>query len=233
MLQCIPTESDLARIYYELSEIGARCVGKKAKWPYSKVNKINLIILAVEMSRYDPRLFDILVEYFVNNWRHINPVKLRELYSSMQTPQVFGVISEFLKSACEDKEVIPYSDYLVSGLKPVSVQFFFHGLYKIGGTLAKRAMEFSLVEYKRWGFLATERPSISGAKDKTIGTLDKVSRINMLRNLLKKKEIITISDYLKLLEHSISRQQALIDLNDCDFIEKFGRGRGSKWRLAA
>jgi hypothetical protein len=233
MLKRIPNEKDLARIYFELSEIGARSLGKKCRWPYPKMDKYALLVLAAEMSRYDPRLLGILVEYFIDHWRDINPVKLRRLYTEMKNPEVFGVVGEFLRNTTDDKEVAPYFYHLIDGLKPAPLQFYFHGLYRVGGRLAKRAAESSLAEYKRWGFLASEQPILGGKLKRPIGTLDKDSRINLLRDLIEKKEVITISDYLKLLGHTISRQQALIDLNKCGFARKFGQGRGSKWKLSA
>lgn len=233
ILKRIPTEDDLARIYYEMASIGARCAGDRCDWPYSDMDRYSLLALAAEMSRFDPRLFGIIVEYFIDQWKEINPAKIRTSFDLMETPQIFGVVCEFLKKAGIDPEVIPYSTYLTSGLKPVPMQFFFHGLYNVGGPLAKRAAEFGLAEYKKWGFLASERPAIDSRSKKGVGTLDKTSRINILKTLLNRKNKIKISDYLRALENSISRQQALIDLNRCSFAEKTGRGRGAYWKLAA
>lgn len=233
MLKRIPAESDLARVYYELAAIGARCVGKKRKWPYPKMDKYNLLALAADMSRYDPRLLGILVEYFIERWKEINPVKLKEVYPSMETPQIFGVISEFSKTAQPVADVEYYSDYLAAGMKPIKTQLFFHGIYSIGGSLAEKTLEESLAEYKRWGFLATERPTINAETKESIGTLDTSSRLNVLKRLLAKKKVISISEYLKRLGHSISRQQALIDLKACKSAVKVGRGRGSRWKYAA
>lgn len=233
MLKRIPNENDMARMSFELAALGARCAGELLKWPYTIANKYELLALAAEMSRYDPRLFGILVEFFCNNWREINPLELRTAYSAMETPQIFGVIGEFFKKAVKDNEAIHYYNYLTGGLKPLPTQFFFHSLYQVGGPLAGRAAEASLTEYKRWGFLAAERPTIDAASKMTIGTLDANSRLNILRRLLTRKKVIQISDYLNALGNDISRQQALSDLQKCKFATKIGRGRGSKWKLAA
>lgn len=232
MLKQIPTDDDLARIYFELSKIGARCVGALKKWPYNEVDKYKLLGLASEMSRYDPRLFSILVEYFICNWKEINPTKVRDLYSLLETPQLFGVIGEFMKSAERSPEATYYVNYLISGLQPVSAQFLFHGIYQIGGTLAKKAMEMGLVEYKRWGFMAAQKPVIETETKISLGRLDASSRINILKKILERKKIIKISDYLKALDNTISRQQALLDLTNCNFAQKTGAGRGAKWKLA-
>lgn len=232
MLKRIPNDSDLSRAYFELSKMGARCVGDDRRWPYDDMDKYKLLALSAEMSRYDPRLFGILVEYFVNNWQELNPVQLRKTYSLMSTPEIFGVIGEFLKAAGTSSDAAYYVDHLISGLRPVSTQFFFHSTYQIGGYLSKRASESSLAEYKRWGFLASERPTIKAGSKKTIGTLDRHSRLNILKRLLSRKTTIRISDYLKAVDNTISRQQALQDLKKCDFVKMDGRGRGSRWKLA-
>jgi len=229
MLKRIPNEKDLSRIYFELSKLGARCVGNHYQWPYKEMDKSSLLVLAAEMSRYDPRLFGVLVEFFIKNWREINLAKLRQKYNLMNTPQVFGVIAAFLKSTLDGDEINFYARYMCMGLNPVPTQFFYHGIYSVGGALAARAYESGLLEYKEWGFLACERPVT--ATKALLGTLDKVSRINILRKLLDKKKIIKISDYLKVLNQSVSRQQALIDLKGCDFARKIGKGRGVRWKL--
>jgi len=233
MLKRIPNREDLSRVYFELAKIGAKSVGENNKWPYSEMDQYDLLSLAAEMSRYDPRLLGILVEFFISHWEEINPTKLKSRFPFMKNPQVFGVIGEFMKSALPDQEIFDYVTYLTAGLKPLPTQFFFHGLYDIGGTLSQKTVEANLVEYKRWGFLGRERPTIDFQTKKTVGTLDKNGRLNILRTLLNKRNIITISDYLKAVDHSISRQQALTDLKKAKFTRKIGKGRGTRWKFAA
>lgn len=233
MLKQIPNEDDLQRVYYELAAIGARCIGKKKKWPYKAANKYELLALAAEMSRFDPRLFEILVDFFITHWKEINPKKIRDQYGHTKDPQVFCVIGEFLKKAINGPESAYYADYLADGTSSVPTQFFFHSIYNVGGKMAQKALEESLAEYKRWGFLATERPTVEAEHKGTIGTLDSSSRLNVLRALLARKKTIQVSDYLKALGNSISRQQALIDLKKCNIAAKRGKGRGSYWKMVA
>jgi hypothetical protein len=234
MLTSIPTEDHLARLYFELSEIGAACVGDEKPWPYHPRNSEELLCLAADMSRYDPRLMTILVRFLNDNWDTLNPQTMRSHYNGMKTSQTIAVLAEFVLGACGgDDEKRYFFGYLQRGLAPVATQFYFHHLYSPGGTLAKRATLKSLAEYKRWGFLATEAPVIDEARRQTLGTLDAATRKNILYDLMKERKRITISDYLDALDNKISRQQALLDLKSAKWARRSGRGRGAYWRFAA
>lgn len=231
----IPTIAHLNRMYFELARIGANCVGAKASWPYDRIlkNKEKLLALASDMSRFDPRLFEILVAFFLNHWSEINPVSLRSCYREMKWPETVAVICEFLKSAAKDGELIRFADYLSSGLKPSTTQFYFYNLYSPGGKLAQIAAEEGVYEFKKWGFLSAVRPVIDSKERKTAGLLDAVSRKNILKRLLAEKNVISLKDYLKAVHFTITRQQALLDLKNSGIAASTGKGRSAKWKLAA
>jgi len=231
MLIETPSTKHLSRMYYELGKIKANCVGMKSSWPYKAIkNREHLLALACDMSRYDPRLFEILVNYFYSHWQEINPASLRSFYNKMKTPQVICVLGEFVKQMSSDKETIFYFDYLAVGLKSVPIQYFFFDLYSPGGQLAKQAVEECLFEYKQWGFLSNARPVIDSGEKQTIGKLDSNSRRNILNRLLSLKKEITLQEYLKAIYNSVSRQQALLDLKSNSSIKPTGLGRYAKWR---
>ena len=233
ILKSPPTAHHLSRLYYELQEIGASCVGKDNGWPYGKLKVLELLVLAAEMLRYDPRLMTILVQYCIEHFWDINPSILRNYYQKMQMPQIWAVIAEFIKVATDDKETIYWAEYLQCGLKPVPLQFFYHYIYLPGTHLSQRAIETGLVEYKKWGFLACERPTIDNHTKKTAGSLDRKSRLNLLMRLIAEKKEIQLSDYIRALNHAISRQQALLDLRSSKHLVHEGHGRGARWHLAA
>ena len=230
----IPTTAHLERLYFELQRVGADCVGSKKPWPYHPKTREELICLAADMSRYDPRLITILVRFLDMHWNELNPAMLRKHYADMHAPQTMAVLAEFILGAgSADDEKKYFFDYLQQGLKPTPMQFYFHHLYAPGSAMATRATMMPLAEYKRWGFLACEAPVISAKERTPLGTLDGVSRKNILLDLLKKKKTIQISDYLAVLENRISRQQALNDLKSVSFARRVGRGRGAAWKFAA
>lgn len=233
MILQIPTEAHLSRMYFELAMIGADCIGANKPWPYKTRGKEELLALASDISRFDPRLFDILVQYFISHWAEINPLRIRLCYGRMKTREVLAVIAEFAKEAMSGDEQGYFFEYLKMGLKPVPTQFFFYNLYSPGGRLAERAAEEGIAEYKRWGFLACERPVIDQASRRQAGRLDHSSRRNILKKLLAGKKEIGLKDYLSAIDGAVSRQQALKDIKESGLARQFGSGRGAKWKIAA
>ncbi len=231
MLKTPPSDKHLGRAYYELAQIGAQSGGAQSSWPYHPKNREELLALGAEMSRYDPRLLGILVEYFLNHWNDVVPQRLREWYPKMESPQTFGVIAEFVKEADASPEILYFMNYLQDGLSPVASQLYFKNLYTPASPLSQRSAEESLAAYKKWGFLARERPTIDVYQKKTVGFMDKNSRVNLLKRLFKDKHEITLKDYLQALKHPLSRQQALLDLKAIAQLQKNGRGRGACWML--
>lgn len=239
-LKRIPTDEDLMRLYWELSQIGASCVGEIKKWPYSFASKDShigwrskeeLILLACEMLRYDPRLLSILIIYFTDHWKELNPHHLRQHSLLMKTPQAIGVLKEFILENSSDLELKYFLDYLTRGLKPVSPQLFFIGLFSVGSLKHEEMAQKSLKQYLQWGFLGRERPIVNLSSKQTVGTYDFQTRKKIILNLLNSHQSLSLKDYLNALDHSISRQQALYDLKHTHKLKLIGHGRGAKWRF--
>lgn len=226
-------ESELSRMYFELARLGARCVGARTPWTHGKPGKAPLLVLAGEMSRYDPRLFGVLVEWINGHWQELNPLELRREILKSSAPQIWGVIGEFVTARRGDPEAAYFFDYLLRGIKPAAPQFFFVNLYPSAGYLAERTRRESLREFSKWGFFSRERPIVESASKEGIGSFGKEARLNILERLLGTRGKISISDYLKELGRSISRQQALKDLAGVGWLECRGRGRGAVWMKRA
>lgn len=230
-LKRIPAEQDLMRLYWELSQIGAPAAGKKQKWPYIFDTKEGLLVLAFEMLRYDPRLLSILIIYFREYWKDLNPARLRYYMAKMSTPQAVGVLAEFILEYDKDLELKYFFDYLLKGLKPVSAQLFFIGTFGIGSTKHLEMAQKTLKQYSRWGFLGRERPIVNLTSKETVGSYDSSTRKKIILNILKTQKTISVNEYLSAIEYSISRQQALYDLKHIKSLKLKGMGRGAKWTL--
>lgn len=226
-----PDTNTLSRAYYELSQLGASASGAKEPWPYHPKDQAELLALCCDLSRYDPRLFGILVEFFLKHWRAISPQALRGQYAKMETPQTIAVLAEFLKEAETDPELRYFAEYLQRGLKPVPFQLFYRDLYAPGGKLSQRSIEESLAEFKRWGFLSREAPTIDVFQKISIGSYDADSRRNILRKLFSEKGELRLNDYLQALRGGITRQQALKDLQQIARLRGSKRGPGARWAL--
>ncbi|MBI4125877.1 MAG: hypothetical protein HY465_00130 [Deltaproteobacteria bacterium] len=232
MIKAIPTEKHLSRLYFELSQLGAACVGERFSWPYHPKHREEVLCLAADCSRYDPRLITILVRFVREHWQTFNPSLIRSFFKQMRTPQTIAVVAEFVRRQEKGNVDLGYfCEYLQRGIDPAPMQFYFHHLYHLGGRLAERAREKPLAEYKRWGFLACEAPRFDEKTRTTTGTLDAPTRRNILKKLLTHQREIRMSDYLDVLDHAVSRQQALIDLKTFKGIEQMGSRKGTRWRL--
>ncbi|MBX7148022.1 hypothetical protein K1X76_02965 [bacterium] len=226
-----PNIQQLSRLYYELGKIGARAVGENKAWDETPQSLEALLALAADWSRYDARLFGILVDYCYDHWKNINPLLLRQNMQQMQTPQTLLVIFNFIYSSHPNTELEYYYNYLTKGYKPLSTQLYFMNLYGAGTPLMEKAATESLKEYLDWGFLAREKPILYGKNRETIGHWAINQRENILKRILKEKKTITLSEYLTALDHSLSRQQALIDLQNYTPIKSISKGRASYWTL--
>ncbi|MBN1283453.1 MAG: hypothetical protein JXA24_06760 [Proteobacteria bacterium] len=234
MLKGTPTEDHLARMYYELAKHGAASAGEEKAWPYGEMSQSELFCLAADMSRYDPRLFDVLVSFLDRRWGALDPLAIRSTYAFMETPQTIAVMAEFLlgRQGHPDEKRF-FFEYLQKGLAPVPLQLYYHYLYRPGGELMMRAAEAPLQEYKRWGFLAREAPVLDEAGRRTVGSRDAASRRNILVRLLEERKRIRMVDYLAALDFGISRQQALLDMRSTKGVRLTGRGPGARWERAA
>lgn len=231
MMMRTPSATDLQRMYYELGRLGARAVGAKCRWPYRPETPEALLALASDMSRHDPRLFEVLVAFWIRTWARWHPVRLRAQFVRMQTPQVFGVIGEFVCGVVDQSEPRHYFDYVLSGLRPVPPQLFFHLLYAPGSPQARQAAEEGVAEFVRWGFLALMRPVIAQAGKVTAGGYARRERLNMASRMLARDGQITMAQYRRVLQHAVTRQQAYLDLKALG-LRRTGHGRGARWTQA-
>jgi hypothetical protein len=215
-------------MYYELAQHDALAIGEKKPWPYRPKNIYELLTLAADMSRFDPRLLGILVEFFELKWSEINPTILRQTMMHMDCPQTLGVIFSFTNGFLKQKEFSFYKDYVLRNLKPVEPQLYFIGLHAPGSKNMQLSATESLQEYTLWGFLARERPILHKNKRVTLGHWNPAARRNIIERLIKTKKHFKISDYLNAVDHSITRQQALTDLKAAKLHLK-GCGRNATW----
>lgn len=228
-----PSRDELERLYYELGRRGGKCVGERRPWQVRIAALEDLIAFAAHSARYDPRLFHVMALYFIAHWREVNPLALRERYAQLQTPQIFAVIGEFVAHAVADLECRYFFEYLSAGLEAVPAQLFFIDVFPPGSEAVLREAGESLAEFRKWGFLSRERPIVDSETRQTSGTWSASARKQILKRLLQKKNRISTGDYLHAVQHSISRQQAIVDLRHAAFLKPCGKGRGSYWTLTA
>ena len=227
-----PTDDELARLYWELAQLGAPSIGKKVPWSYSPDSLESLLAMAGDMLRYNPRLLSILLQFIVEHWDCLNPRALRESMAKMRWPQALLVVFEFAKIASSKRELHWFVEYVSAGVfaRDPAEKFFFDA-ERPGSRIAKRHAGRNLAPYRRWGFVAVERPASNVFTKKIVGAYDASTRRWIRRELFESRLQLSVSDYLEAIDHCVSRQQAYNDLRNDKTLAVDGHGRGARWRL--
>ncbi len=70
-------ERELPRLYHELAAVGARAEGRRLPWRFGKPAPEELVVLAAQAARQEPRLLWVLVELLAGSCDRLEPLKLR------------------------------------------------------------------------------------------------------------------------------------------------------------
>lgn len=231
LLNGVPTERHLERLYHELARLGAPSVGRRSPWPYHPRTTEELLALAGEMLRFDPRLLSILLQWVLEHWRELNPLALRLEMRGMRWPQALAVVAEFAREATRDEEVHLLLGYLTAGWSRVDPpERFFIEVERPESRIAARRLGRNLRPYARWGFIGVERPVADVTTKRIVGRYDRQTRLRILDRMIERGDEVTMARYLEAVDHAVSRQQAERDLAAHPELELVGRGRGARWR---
>jgi hypothetical protein len=227
-----PDLAELPRLYHELAALGARTEGRKVPWRHGRPTAEELLVLAAQASRRDPRLLWVVVELLAHRYDQLDPLKLRRAAARARWPATVGVALEFARAAAPSVELDDYARFVSARLSAANGERFHLGTRAFGGEQARRDAEESLVEYKRWGYLGRELPFPKEMGVAARGTLDPAGRRNLLRRIASRRGAVTLRDYLEALDGRASARQASRDLAAAPFLVREGRTRGARWRFA-
>ena len=223
-------DAELARLYHELAAIGARVEGRKAPWRFGHPSPEELLVLAAQASRRDPRLLWAAVELLARRYDAFDPLRLRRAALRARWPAALVVALEFARRAAPSGELEDYARFVTAAIRPARGERFFLGTRAFGGEQARRDAEESLQEYKRWGYLGREEPFSKELGSAARGTLGPAERMNLLRRIAGRRGAVTLREYVEALGGRASARQASRDLAAAPFLTKEGRTRGSRWR---
>lgn len=225
-------ERELPRLYHELASVGARAEGRPVAWRFGRPAPEELVVLAAQAARQDPRLLWVLVELLARGYDRFDPLKLRRALSRARWPAALGVAFEFARRAARSPELDDVAAFVMAGTAPSPGERFFLGTRAFAGELARRDVEESLAQYRRWGFFSREEPFAKELGVPARGTLGPRERLNLLRRLVARQGEVTLADYLSALRGRASRRQASRDLAGAPFLVRSGATRGARYRLA-
>jgi hypothetical protein len=226
-------ERELTRLYHELGRVGARAEGRRERWRHGAPTREELVVLAAQAARHDPRLLWVLVELLARGYATFNPLELRRAAQRARWPAAVGVALEFARQAAPSAELDDYARFVTGPLAPARGERFFLGTRAFGGALARRDAEESLAEYKRWGYLAREAPFAKELGTPARGTLERNERRNVLRRLVERRGTVSLAEYLEALRGAVSRRQAQRDLSEAPFLQRRGNTRGARYERRA
>ncbi len=231
-LAAVPLEErELPRLYRELARLGARTEGRAVPWRFGSPSPEELVVLAAQASRQDPRLLWALVELLARGWDRLDPLRLRRALARARWPAALGVALEFARRAARSPELDDVAAFVLARAPPARGERFFLGTRAFGGALARRDVEESLAEYGRWGYFSREEPLAKELGAGLHGTLARPGRMNLLRRLVERRGSVALSDYLAALAGRASRRQASRDLATAPFLRRTGATRGARYRI--
>jgi hypothetical protein len=222
---------EIPRLYAELEAVGARVEGRRVPWRFGKPSPEEVVVLAAQASRQEPRLLWALVELLARHYDHFDPLKLRRALGRARWPAALGVAFEFARIVAGSAELDDVASFVLAGVRPARGERFFLGTRAFAGTLARRDAEESLAEYMRWGYVSREEPIAKELGSAAHGTLARPQRMNMLQRLGERSEEFTLGDYVEALRGRASRRQATRDLATAPFLVRTGTTRGARYRL--
>ena len=226
-------EREVPRLYHELAAVGARAEGRRVAWRFGHPSPEELVVLAAQAARQEPRLLWVLVELLARGYQRLDPLKLRRALAGARWPAALGVAFEFARRAARSSELDDVAAFVMARTAPAPSERFFFGTRTFAGELARRDVEESLAEYRRWGYFSREEPFAKEMGLAARGTLGPRERMNLLRRLVERQGELTLADYLVALRGRASRRQATRDLAAAPFLVRAGATRGTRYRLAA
>jgi hypothetical protein len=229
----VPHEpAEIGRLYHELALLGARTEGPRSPWRFGSPGPEELLVLAVQASRYEPRLLWVTVELLARSYDRFNPLELRRILVRARWPSALGVAFEFARLAARSRELDEVAAFVMAHVAPARGERFFLGTRAFAGELARRDVEETLAEYRRWGYFSREEPIAKELGVAAHGTLGPSERQNLLRRLVERRGTVTMGEYLAALRGRASRRQASRDLAVAGFLVRSGNTRGACYRLA-
>jgi hypothetical protein len=226
-------EREVARLYHELAAIGARAEGRRVPWRFGRPSREELVVLAAQAARHEPRLLWVVVELLARSYDRLDALALRRAAQRARWPAAVAVALDFARRVVRSGELDDWARFVTARLPRAPGERFFLGTRAFAGAQARRDAEESLAEYKRWGYLGREEPLAKELGSGARGTLGPAERANLLRRIAGRDGSVTLGAYLAALKGRASTRQAQRDLAAAPFLERRGRTRSARWVLAA
>ena len=179
--------------------------------------------------RLDPRLGEIMIQHIAQFWMQYNPIELNRQIQLQIWPSVFCVLLEQVPFYFEQKKIKinfslfqKWANCVKDSIVPAPNQLFFVSLYPLGSKRLIESATHATQIYKKWGFFEKDL-LINKAIPPKKTLIPTEQRKLILEELLKKKQKITVKDYLRELNFQIHIKQAQRDLKAQTFLYPYGK----------
>lgn len=164
--------------------------------------KVAELALWSQWVRFDPRIGELIVRFYVKHWQSIHPHLLRQELLIQPWPQTMGVIFEFVDLLLDSHLLFrAWAQFVTVGFPPLkNAELFFVGVFQFAGKQSKLDAEYALRPFLKWGYLSSH-PLIDVSISKTnlacrqVTLLDSTKRQKILQKLQQEKNRITVFDY--------------------------------------
>ena len=229
-LEYLPQLADLTVAYDALQELTP-----------SRASESDLALYS-QWARFDARLAEIWITYVAKYWQTIHPLSLHRELEEQPWPAAAGPLLEFVKHLArrQDRKITKlykaWAGLVLEGVKPAPWQLFFISNRKPASRAVIADAEYSLQEYRKWGFLSQDVVISKAEQKRSAGirthTFSPEVRSNILHRLIQEHARINLSLYLSAVDHSISRRQAERDLSSCPALTPEGKTKARQYRVS-
>jgi hypothetical protein len=210
----IPSPKELEKAYFDLQteKIQPSCT-MWALWS--------------QWARFDARLAEQMVQNIFLTWQNISPIELNQALQSHPWPQSFGVLLSNAKMGFkgrnpDKKKFQAWVNLAMFGISKANFEQYFIGTMALGGARMLKEVLHTTKPYLQWGYLGKDILwNKNEAKNFTIS--NRRTRLAILKQLIQKKKIITVKDYIQELDGNIHIRQAQRDLKDFKKIKSRGK----------
>ena len=198
---------------------------------------VEQILLWSQWARFDPRLAEVWIDYMGRNWKAWSPMTIQNAALALPWPAAMGPLFEHIrlfKTLRADRKAFGHwMSCAMSGCTPATGELYFIALHALGGKSALQESQRATRPYSRWGYAGTGTLINKDALTLRRGRhtlISKERRAAVLRELLRGRDRITVSDYVEALQAQVSRRTAELDLKASPQLKRQGNTRAASYR---
>lgn len=197
-----------------------------------------ILFQMIHDSRWDPRLHEQLIQHIEKHWEKLSALRLNQFATESSWPATLAVTLEILAHLLKSKFkhnrkylrlYAGWMDLACTDIAKANEESYYIGHTSFAGIETKKDLYYNASPFSKWGYLCRDLPISLKTSQKNPNMYSLQSRKNLLLDLFKTKQSITITDYLDKINNCISCRQAERDLKAFKFVKKYGRTKARRY----